>query len=244
MYGDTFDTNKDEIIQYKVTLIGDSSVGKTCLFRRITMNTFSERNISTIGIDKRTLNLKIKLKNEQSDSINKNENPQEVIKNFQLDLWDTAGQERYKTITKGYYRGSHALILMYDITNYETFEHVNNWIDCIRDEIGKNNEGKYLIFLLGNKLDLVLKKRYVDSEEVKIVNKDEAIQKCKDTGIIWGGECSVKDFSDIEMRSIFTDYTKRIYEKIGYKKTTKQVVQHLTATLKKKKKEGSCCNFS
>lgn len=232
MYGEKFDVNKDEIIHYKVTLIGDSSVGKTCLFRKITMNTFSERNISTIGIDKRSLNLKVNLKNDQNE---------EVTKNFQLDLWDTAGQERYKTITKGYYRGSHALILMYDITNYESFEHVNNWLECIRDEIGKNSEGKYLIILLGNKLDLVNHKRYVDSEEIKIVQKEEAIQKCKDTGIIFGGECSVKEFTDTEIKGLFIDYTKQMYEKIGYKKQTKQVVQHLASSFNDQKQERKCC---
>ncbi len=127
------------------------------------------------------------------------------------------------------------MILMYDITNYETFEHVNNWIDCIHSEIGKNSEGKYLIILLGNKLDLVNHKRYGDNEEIKIVKKEEAIQKCKDTGIIWGGECSVKDFSDSEIKGLFIDYTKQIYQKIGYKKMTKQVVQQLGTTFKDQK---------
>ena len=190
-----------EGITYKIMIIGDSSVGKTCLFKKLTTGKYSDKNISTIGIDRKTLSLKIKI----------NENGEEVDKNFVIQLWDTAGQERFRSITKGYYKDSQGLLLIYDITNQETFDNVEKWIANIKDSLGeddKENENKYIIILLGNKLDLA-------ENGARKVTTELAEEKCQQFNIIWGGECSAKDSTVEELKGKFETYTREIYNIIG-----------------------------
>ena len=195
-------------ITYKYIIIGDSTVGKTCLFKKITTGKYSNSNISTIGIDKKTLSLEVKIV----------ENGEEIDKNFEIQFWDTAGQERFRAITKGYYKDSQGLILMYDITNRESFDNIENWVLNIKDLLGEEekekskakaeNENKYLIILLGNKLDL-------DESGLRKVPTELAEKKCKELNIFWGGELSVKDSTIEELLERFKDYTKEVYNIIG-----------------------------
>ena len=171
-------------ITYKIIIIGDSAVGKTCIFKKITSNTFNEKSISTIGMDRRTLFFTIK-DSKGSDL------------EIEVQLWDTAGQERFRSITATYYKSSQGLLLMYDITKRETFSNVENWIENVNDSLGNNND--YLIVLMGNKLDLVK-----DKPEARDVTEEEAQKLCQEKNIFWGGECSAKDFSEEELRNIFT----------------------------------------
>ena len=141
-------------------LIGDSSVGKTCIFKKLTTGVFLEKNISTIGIDRRTLTFDIEI----------NENGQTTKRNVDVSLMDTAGEERFKAITKTYFKGSDGILLLYDITNKESFENVENWIKSIQESIGDASTSKYIVVLLGNKLDLVEnqeKERSVSTEELE-----------------------------------------------------------------------------
>ena len=91
---------------FKLVLIGDSGVGKSCLLLRFADDTYTESHISTIGVD-------FKIRTIQLDG-----------KTIKLQIWDTAGQERFRTITSSYYRGAHGIIVVYDTTDSETFEHV------------------------------------------------------------------------------------------------------------------------
>ena len=129
-----------ESTTYKIILIGDSSVGKTCLFKKLTTGNYSEKNISTIGMDRKSISVNIKII----------ENGSEVEKSFNIQLWDTAGQERFRSITKGYYKDSQGLLLLYDITNKETFENLDKWISGVRDSLGDEDKdnNKYIIILL------------------------------------------------------------------------------------------------
>ena len=182
-------------ITYKIIIIGDSAVGKTCIFKKITSNTFNDKSISTIGMDRRTLFFTIKDSNGSDLEI-------------EVQLWDTAGQERFRSITTTYYKSSQGLLLMYDITKRESFSNVENWIENVNDSLGNNND--YLIVLMGNKLDLVK-----DNPGARDVTEDEAQKLCQEKNIYWGGECSAKDFSEEELRNIFTKYTQEIYKKLG-----------------------------
>ena len=130
-------TNTDETTEYKIILIGNSAVGKTCLFKKITTGNFANKNISTIGMDKRRLSFQITKENK--------------IKNIDISLLDTAGQERFKSITKTYFKGADGIILMYDITNKDSFVQVEEWIKSIHESIGDHNNSNYIIILLGNK---------------------------------------------------------------------------------------------
>ena len=182
-------------ITYKIILIGDSAVGKTCIFKKITSGMFNPKSISTIGMDRRTLSFPIK------DSEGKD-------LEIEVQLWDTAGQERFRSITNTYYKSSQGLLLIYDITKRDSFNSVENWINSVKDSLG--GEDKYLIVLIGNKVDLA--EANPDSREV---NLDEAEEICKNQGIYWGGECSAKDFTTEQLKDIFTKYTQEIYKKVG-----------------------------
>jgi len=129
---------------FKLVLIGDSGVGKSCLLLRFADDTYTESHISTIGVD-------FKIRTIQLDG-----------KTIKLQIWDTAGQERFRTITSSYYRGAHGIIVVYDTTDSETFEHVKTWLHEI-DRYASENVNKLLV---GNKSDLTTK-RQVDTETAK-----------------------------------------------------------------------------
>ena len=128
---------------FKVLIVGESGVGKSCLLLRFTEGIFNENYISTIGVD-----FKIR-------TINLNGS---VIK---LQIWDTAGQERFRAITKSYYHGSHGIVIVYDITDRKSFEKVSDWF--LQIQTSEPNEDSCKI-LIGNKCDLE-DKREVSSEE-------------------------------------------------------------------------------
>jgi small GTP-binding protein len=117
---------------FKILLLGDSSVGKTCFLLRYSDDTFTENHISTIGLDYR-----FKLVNLEND------------KKVKLQIWDTAGQDRFRAITKNYYKGAHGIILIYDVTNITTFNNIKSWVSQIRE----NTTEKIKIALVGNKID-------------------------------------------------------------------------------------------
>jgi small GTP-binding protein len=190
---------------YKMIIVGDSAVGKTCIFKKIVSGNFSEKSISTIGMDRRTLTFKIK---------NSKGNDLEV----DVQLWDTAGQERFRSITTSYYKSSQGLLLMYDITKRESFENIGNWLDSIKESLGEDE--KYLIVVLGNKLDLAN-----ENPESRTVTTEEAENLCKERGIYWGGECSAKDFTEEQLKDIFTKYTQEIYKKVGVIIVKSQLVE-------------------
>jgi Ras-related protein Rab-1A len=147
--------NKDVKYEYnyKILLLGDSSVGKTCLLLRYSDDTFMDNHISTIGLDYR---LKIV-----------NISPQTNVK---LQLWDSAGQDRFKAITKNYYKGAHGIVLIYDITSELSFMNIKNWISQIREY---TNDVK--IILVGNKIDLP-ESRVISYEEGSRLAKDYKIK--------------------------------------------------------------------
>ncbi|KAG8229029.1 hypothetical protein J437_LFUL007584 [Ladona fulva] len=100
---------------FKLLLIGDSGVGKTCVLFRFSEDAFNTTFISTIGID-------FKIRTIELDG-----------KKIKLQIWDTAGQERFRTITTAYYRGAMGIMLVYDVTNEKSFENIKNWIRNIEE---------------------------------------------------------------------------------------------------------------
>ena len=198
-------TNTDETTEYKIILIGNSAVGKTCLFKKITTGNFANKNISTIGMDKRRLSFQITKENK--------------IKNIDISLLDTAGQERFRSITKTYFKGADGIILMYDITNKDSFVQVEEWIKSIHESIGDHNNSNYIIILLGNKKDLV-----DENKKPRLVLEEEAKEKCKVKNIFWGGECSVKNDTEEDLKNKFQGFVEKIYNKVGDKFVREQKV--------------------
>ncbi|XP_053549457.1 ras-related protein Rab-3B [Bombina bombina] len=127
---DVSDQNFDYM--FKLLIIGNSSVGKTSFLFRYADDTFTSAFVSTVGID-----FKVK-------TVYRNE------KRVKLQIWDTAGQERYRTITTAYYRGAMGFILMYDITNEESYNAVQDWATQIKTYSWDNAQ----VILVGNKCDL------------------------------------------------------------------------------------------
>ena len=144
---------KQKELLYKILLLGDSSVGKTCFLMRYADNTFQEIHMSTIGLD-------YKLKNVQIDD-------GKIVK---IQIWDTAGQDRFRSITKNYYKGAHGIILLYDVTSRKTFENVKNWVTQIKEEVSD----KVTIILVGNK---------IDDESNRKVSTEEGEQMAKECGL-------------------------------------------------------------
>lgn len=129
---------------FKLLLIGDSGVGKSCLLLRFADDTYTESYISTIGVD-------FKIRTIDLDG-----------KTIKLQIWDTAGQERFRTITSSYYRGAHGIIIVYDCTDQDSFSNVKQWLDEI-ERYACDNVNKLLV---GNKADLENKK-VVDFNQAK-----------------------------------------------------------------------------
>ena len=123
-------------------LIGDSTVGKTCFLTRYFKNQFNETFLSTIGIDKEIKHVKV-----GNDS-------------YKMTLWDTAGQDRFKCLPKKYYQNADGVLLLFDVTNEETFNNVSNWMKDVKENSNKNMAGEngqdaeIALFLIGNKIDL------------------------------------------------------------------------------------------
>ena len=133
---------------FKLLIIGESGVGKTCLLLRFTDDSFTQNHLTTIGID-----FKIKIINIEDKLI-------------KLQIWDTAGQERFRTITKTYYKGAHGIILTYDVTDQNSFKNIRNWIK----QIEANAQTSVKKVLVGNKCDKP--DRVVTEEEGKKLADD------------------------------------------------------------------------
>ena len=200
-------------------------MGKVAFFRKITQSEINEKNISTMGVDKRTIELEVNINNK--DEI-------EETKKFQISLFDTEGQERYRAITQNYYKGSDGIIFLYDITERNSFDNVEEWIDSINEAMNdKESEHKFACILVGNNLDKIK-----NDGNLRKVTEEEARSKCDKYGLIWGGELNVKDMSYDEIIQIFKGYMKEIYKRVGehspkYDQTSKE----------KKQKKKSCSIF-
>ena len=138
---------------YKILLLGDSTVGKTCFLLRYTDDTFLELHMATIGLDYR-------LKTMVLDD-------QKIVK---VQLWDTAGQDKFRAITRNYYKGARGIILIYDITNIKSYDNIKKWINEIKEEI----PDKVTIILIGNK---------IDNERERKITKEQGEQLAKDYNV-------------------------------------------------------------
>ena len=227
----------NEKIDYKITLLGDSTVGKTSIFRKLFNSTFREGVLSTVGVDVKTINF---------EDVEVNSNVNNEKKCFQITIYDTSGQERFRSIPRNYIRGSDGIILIYDITNKQSFENIKTWSDSISEIISNNNKDKYLIMLLGNKLDLANNSedsndKDNENNENKVCREvftEEGEKICKKYNFDWGGECSAKDFTTQQFKDLILNFTKRIYLTVDKSDNSRISITKQNNLNKKKKK---CC---
>lgn len=189
-------TKRDYDHLFKLVLIGDTGVGKSCLLLRFADDAFTESYISTIGVDFRFRTVKVEgtrlsLGHSQRGCTGKT---------VKLQIWDTAGtysvschatthtrraagQERFRTITSAYYRGADGIIMVYDVTSQESFDHVSDWLSEVNRYA---NEGTCKL-LVGNKSDM----------DDKVVKTDSAKEYADSLGIPFL-ETSAKNSTNVE----------------------------------------------
>ena len=209
-------------IEYKFILIGNSGVGKTSILKFLSTGVFPQETISTIGVDKKTLDVSVEVE----------ENNKKTKKDFIISLFDTAGQEKFRSIAATYYRGSDGILLLYDITDRNSFESIEMWINSIIESIDKKADSKYVILLIGNKLDLIS-----EESSKREVEEQDAIDICKKFKLLWGGERSIKSLKFEELNELFAEYVKQIYNEIGEKIDKKQKANSIKKYKHHKKSE-------
>ena len=214
--------------EYKAILVGDTSAQKTAIFKKLTSGTFTDKNISTIGVDRKILHFKdieIDIKGEYQKE------------DFNIILYDTAGQERYRSITKSYFKNSDIVFIIYNICYRKTFDDVEIWLESINENLSSWKTEHYLITLLGNNIKDDIDRREVEEEEAK--------QFCEDKGIMWGGEICIKNYSAEQSTEILLNSWKAYIKKFGLKdeisSTTKIECSKWTTRKKKKKRIADVC---
>ena len=191
---------------FKVLIIGNSSVGKSNILLRYTDNIFNDSFLPTIGVDFKIKNITV--------------NNQRI----KLNIWDTAGQERFKTITSTYYKGSHGIVLVYDITDRESFNNINNWVS----EVKKNAGSNVVMLLVGNKCDL---------ESDRVVTTKEGQDFANMLGISFL-ETSAK--ADLNVRETFNVLAKQVHELLPEAQRFDENVIN-TANMRNRRQKKSCC---
>lgn len=194
---------------YKIVVIGDSGTGKTSLVDRLTKKCFDPSTQPTIGAEFKSY---IALLDEEE---------------VKLNIWDTAGQERYRSVSKSYFRGTVGALLVFSISEQETFASVEKWLDDIQANCLPNSA----ILLIGNKSDL---------ENERQVTYDEAFQLAKRHGISYIETSALSDTNVVEsfhrLAKLINDKTKS-----GEIKGDFAAPISLMKTVPEAKKKSGCC---
>ena len=143
---------------FKLIIIGDTAVGKSCLMKRVMDDEFKTEHQVTIGVEFGSFGLRINGK---------------IVK---IQIWDTAGQESYKSVTRIFYRGAHCVFLTYDITREETFNSLSEWHKEIKAHAAEN----VLVYLIGNKSELESQREVTFARALEYA-KANGINKCFET---------------------------------------------------------------
>lgn len=154
---------------YKVVIFGDAGTGKTTLTQRFLTNLFKSDSKMTIGVDFEVKSLEIE------------------EKKVKLQIWDFGGEERFRFLLPTYVRGANGALFMYDVTNYSSLAHIDDWLLVVKKEI--RAEDQFPVIVVGGKADLV------DDREV---SGEEGINISKSRGVDGFIECSSKTGENVE----------------------------------------------
>ena len=189
---------------YKILILGDYSVGKTSFLNRYVSNSFLSKTLSTLGVEYVLKNAKMK--------------DGSIVK---LQIWDTVGQERFRTITKSFFKGAHAIVLIFSVIDSDSFNNVRKWITQIRDSADKD----VILILAGNKNDC----------EDRKVDKSEAEELANEFDIKYF-DCSAKTGENIN--KAFEELIETMVKTVDKSKVSSA---KLTQKVFKDKKGRSCC---
>ena len=203
----------------KFIIIGDPSVGKSNILLKYVHNKFINEYKSTIGVE-------LGAKSITMDG-----------KIFRIQIWDIAGQENFKCLTRSYFKNSICAIITYDITNKESFDNIQDWIDEVKNQSSKNT----LLVLVGNKIDL---------ENERIVSFDEGKKFAEDNNMLF---IETSALNGTGINQLFNMCCNEINEKIkgnyydfddekcGIKKEIEDNNIELNYTIENDKKKKKCC---
>ncbi len=173
---------KERLYEIKIVLLGDPAVGKSSIVQRFCSDKFEDKYKTTIG--GAYLQKEVKLKNGDT---------------LKLHIWDTGGQEKFRSLAGLYYKDAVAAILVYDLTNPETLDSLDYWVNELNQNVDNNN---FMISVAGNKSDL-------PNEDKKITyNQGKNFCKEKDISIFY--ETSAK--TGVGVKELFTSLAQKVYE--------------------------------
>ncbi|KAJ6246830.1 ras-related protein rab-5c [Anaeramoeba flamelloides] len=197
--------NTTPSLRFKIVLLGESGVGKTSIVLRFTANRFHETMSPTIGAS--FLNESIQVEETE----------------INLQIWDTAGQERYNSLTPLYYRGSHGALIVYDISDEQSFDRATFWVNQLQNQGGEKSK----IMLIGNKFDL----------NQKNVDSKMASEYADQNGLLFR-ETSAK--TGLGIPDVFVDLCKElkrgVYPNSVVEKETKFQIEK-----NKEEEKSNCC---
>ncbi len=173
---------KEKLYEIKIVLLGDQAVGKSSLVQRFCSDKFEENYKNTIG--GAYLQKEVTLKNG------------DILK---LHIWDTGGEERFRSMASLYYKDAVAAILVYDVSNQESFDSLNYWINELNTKIDNEN---FVISIAGNKCDLPPDQKKVQFNGVKNFAKEKGVPLCFETSAKVG----------IGVKDLFIGLAQKIYE--------------------------------
>ena len=207
-------------LSFKMIVIGDAGVGKSCLTAKATKGMFEETYSVTVGFEFMVFNVKI------NDTIVK------------LQIWDTSGQEIYRSLTSGFYRNASLAMMVYAIDNKESFNHIEYWLKEIK--LLSNPDIK--IFLIGNKADLE-EERQVQFNTAKTFKEENEINYFSEASAKNG--INAKEVFIEAAKLLFKEhlkYKERNFKKIQNENNKVPIPVKVTKNDKNSRKKGGCCS--
>ena len=179
---------EDSKITFRTVTIGDSSVGKTCIVNRFISDNFNPNQTNTIG------------------ALFKTYSTQRDGHDIELHLFDTAGQEQYRAIGSAYFRSAAAAIIVYDISNRQSFLNCDGWLKSFRE----SGPDQSLVFLVGNKLDMDKPQTESSDQSLREVQTSEGEKWAKENKCTAFFETSAKTGDNVG--KLFETVINQLYE--------------------------------